>query len=508
METELYLGKARIVDIINPVFEFHKSFDLSWVSIMDGALLNFDNIPGRMISGESDDQLEWMTSESGKRPLYELSNGFLSYLNDIESSESNTPDIEELGLIQDSLLDLDASIQEELDIMEKDSIPNSSLKQMNAVITRFKNFLNEKNLCEDFLKLPKNILNNYLRYFYSQLRMKNGLFYSPKTLICFRAGIHRYMCLNRPEINIIEQVEFKQSNRMLCTMIAKFKNSGQKKESTYEVIQTEDMMKIRAYFDRSNGEILQREIMFNLIYYFGLRGRETLPKLTKDSIICKTSSTGKRYLALNHEILTKNSKASLQQKEFMDEKEPRAYENETCRAECPVTAWEFYLQQINHTPNLFPKPCKTHSKKISEWYAPVQTVGKNTIDNLMANISSDLKLSRRYTNHCIRVTLVTVLKENGYTNTDICSYTGHKNPQSVERYARKRRDESFEEMSEALHNGSSSKFVQIQKVSKKSRVVIRTSPERLSNVSTEAKASVSINFNGPFHKCEFHVVRQ
>ena len=45
-----------------------------------------------------------------------------------------------------------------------------------------------------------------------------------------------------------------------------------------------------------------------------------------------------------------------------------------------------------------------------------------TIDTLNANISSDLKLSRRYTNHSIWVTTVTVLKENGYTssNSDIC----------------------------------------------------------------------------------------
>ena len=39
-----------------------------------------------------------------------------------------------------------------------------------------------------------------------------------------------------------------------------------------------------------------------------------------------------------------------------------------------------------------------------------------------------IKLSRRYTNHCIRVTMVTVLKEKGFSNFDICKYTGHKNP--------------------------------------------------------------------------------
>ena len=65
---------------------------------------------------------------------------------------------------------------------------------------------------------------------------------------------------------------------------------------------------------------------------------------------------------------------------------------------------------------------------MTKWYTSSQTVGKNTNDNLMANLSKKWKLSRRYANDCIRVTLVTVLKVHGYTNADICSYTGQKKP--------------------------------------------------------------------------------
>lgn len=349
------------------------------------------------------------------------------------------------------------------------------------------------------MNLPPTILNNYLRYFYSELRQKDGSFYSPKTLICFRAGIHRYMCLHRPDINILEQSAFKQSNRMLLAMVSKYKNAGQKKESNYEVIQKEDMLKIRAYFDRSNGEVLQREIMFNLIYYFGLRGRETLPKLTKDSVICIPSSTNKRFLKLNHEILTKNSKVSLLRKEFEDAKDARAYENLDCPEECPVVAWEMYMQHIADIPRLFPKPCKLTSKKSEKWFSSIQPVGKNTIDNLMSTLSRDLNLSRRYTNHCIRVTLVTVLKENGYSNSDICSYTGHKNPQSVDRYSRKRRDEDFEEMSSALHQGTSSSRIEVQKISKKSKITITSSDEPTNTLP--CNRIVNINFNGTFNNC-------
>ena len=62
-----------------------------------------------------------------------------------------------------------------------------------------------------------------------------------------------------------------------------------------------------------------------------------------------------------------------------------------------------------------------------------EVIGKNTIDNLMPRLFAKLQLSKRYMNHCIRVTMVTVLKENGYSNNDIARVTGHKNPLSAER---------------------------------------------------------------------------
>ena len=260
-------------------------------------------------------------------------------------------------------IDLDASIEEELDRLESDNMPTSSKKQMNSAIVRFITFLRDNKLSVDILKLPHSILNKYLRYFYSQLRKKDGCYYSPRTLVCFRAGIHRYMRFHRPDINIIDDSNFGQANRMLATMVGKFKTSGQPKPQSYGVIEEEDMKKIREYFDRSDGETLQREVMFNIIYYFGLRGRETLSKLSKESIICQTSSTGRNYLALNHELLTKNSKASLIPKEFQDAKEARAYECVGFPKECPVIAWKTYMERIKDSDNLFPKPCKLKSKK-------------------------------------------------------------------------------------------------------------------------------------------------
>ena len=85
---------------------------------------------------------------------------------------------------------------------------------------------------------------------------------------------------------------------------------------------------------------------------------------------------GKRYLELNHELLTKNSRASLTPKEYVDAKEAKAFEYNACQDECPVAAWEIYMECIKDFPHLFPKPSNLQSKKTKT------KCRKNTFDSL------------------------------------------------------------------------------------------------------------------------------
>ena len=50
----------------------------------------------------------------------------------------------------------------------------------------------------------------------------------------------------------------------------------------------------------------------------------------------------------------------------------------------------------------------SHSDEV--WYCNVQ-LGKNTLGTFMSLISKELKLSQKYTNHCIRATSVSLLDE-------------------------------------------------------------------------------------------------
>ena len=461
------------------------------------SLIDLSNIPEGQISGLDTETLNWVTEQSSERFISELSDGFLNFLNEEETSER-----------------VDEEILNELDELEKENTPRSSLQQTTANISRFRTFLTEKNLSSDIDKVPPAILDTYLRYFYSSLRTKDGKLYAPKTLICIRAAIHRYFQINRPNVNIIEDRSFCQSNRMLKTMVAKFKKSGQEvSKERYPVIQKKDMEKIRLYFDRSTPMKLQEEIIFNLLYYFGLRGRETLPHLTKDSFSLETSSTGKVFLTIQHEILSKNAKASLRTKDFNDIKTYRMYEYPEKSEECPIVAWKLYIEMISDSPYLFPKPSAMQIHRRKKNFCEKQPLGKHSIDNLMSNLSRKIDLSRMYTNHCIRVTMITGLKEHGFSNAEISDISGHKNPHSVDRYFRRRKDEDLENMADSLHleSSASASLVHVQKISSKARILTMSSEMCASTSGIIHEAGINkpiqpvINFNGRFYNCSFNI---
>ena len=294
---------------------------------------------------------------------------------------------------------------------------------------------------------------------------------------------------------------------MLKTMVHRYKRSNQiKLEDKYPAVELEDMSRLRLYFDRSDPEILQQEIAFNFLYYFSLRGRETLPHMGKNSVIIEHDSTGRRYMRMQCDMLSKNAKASLVRNEFENLKNSRIYENGEDTSHCPVAAFELYREKIENcgTDSLFPKPCKNQTKiSQGEWYTKEKSVGKNTLDTLMATLSRKANLSKRYTNHCLRVTAITILKENGASNEEIATFSGHKNPCSVQRYCRKRKDESFQKYSDQLNGGFDKSCV---KVGKFEHGEIRVNKEVISvNKENGIGCAISVNFSGNFENCVFNI---
>jgi integrase len=68
------------------------------------------------------------------------------------------------------------------------------------------------------------------------------------------------------------------------------------------------------------------------------------------------------------------------------------------------------------------------------WYTRAP-LGKNTLSNLMTNISKLAHLSMNYTNHSIRATSITEMDEAGVASGHIMRISGHKSEASIKNYS-------------------------------------------------------------------------
>ena len=81
---------------------------------------------------------------------------------------------------------------------------------------------------------------------------------------------------------------------------------------------------------------------------------------------------------------------------------------------------------------LFQTPKQNHPKS-GPWYTKTP-MGKNTLGNMMKSLSHNAKLSKKYTNHCIRTTSIRILDKEGFDDREICQVSGHNNQSSLASY--------------------------------------------------------------------------
>ena len=127
----------------------------------------------------------------------------------------------------------------------------------------FKKFLIKANLNPNFETLRREVLADYITWFYTSLRTRNGHFYAPATLLCIRAAIQRHLRTFQGgnKCNIVTDPAFSEANKSLRNMVVAFSCSGGKIKH-YNAITPQDLHKIWNHFDRSTPVILQEEVIF------------------------------------------------------------------------------------------------------------------------------------------------------------------------------------------------------------------------------------------------------
>ena len=154
-------------------------------------------------------------------------------------------------------------------------------------------------------KLP-GLLNN----FYCDARTQKGELYHVSTLKPMRSNMNRWFKENR-NIDIIEDVRFTRSNMMFKGSKVRSKKAGKGTRKSTLAICEEDMKSLADYFNMDhfqtpNPAVLQRNIIFNTLYYFCHRGKENLNEMQKNWFKIEVDPQGSKYIIQNIDELDKN----------------------------------------------------------------------------------------------------------------------------------------------------------------------------------------------------------
>ena len=104
---------------------------------------------------------------------------------------------------------------------------------------------------------------------------------------------------------------------------------------------------------------------------------------------------------------------------------------------CPVLSCERYISKLNPDNTAFWQlPCYTFNEQYPVWYTRA-LLGKNTLSNLMTNISKLANLSMNYTSHAIRANSITEMNEAGVASRHIMRISGHISEASIKNYSKR-----------------------------------------------------------------------
>ena len=147
--------------------------------------------------------------------------------------------------------------------------------------------------------------------------------------------------------------------------------------------------------------------------------------MTKSTFSFDVDSEGHEYIKMKDTEATKNYQGGAKQKE-QDYTDQRMYGP-------GVTQLRLYMSKLHpDLDRLFQLPLKNYDIN-SNWYKKEQ-IGKNTIANMMQNISKKAGLSQSYTCHSVRASTITTLYRSGVDPQSIARITKHKNPNSLAHY--------------------------------------------------------------------------
>ena len=337
-------------------------------------------------------------------------------------------------------------------------------------------WLKETSRKEDFESDAPKDLNTTLRNFYGEVRNQEGKEYNHNSMRSIRSGINRHLQSHPHEraIDIIKDKDFNSANNIFDGYLKKCKAEGLDATEHKATLTDKDWKTLHdsKVLSTATPTTLQNKVLTNLLTHFGRRGSEGLRQMKKNTFVLKTDENGKKYFETGYNELTKNYQNSSGKAKDISKGKAVMVE-QPGDPTCPVTSFIQYLDHLDPNCNtLFTYPfdhvnyTKRKTWKGQKIWYSTDPLGKNTLASKMKNITTEAGLSKTYTNHCMRSTVITRLSRMGVEARKIINVTGHKHPGSVEHYCAEPSIDEKADLSNKLHDkGPAAKKLKIQQVS-------------------------------------------
>ena len=187
---------------------------------------------------------------------------------------------------------------------------------------------------------------------------------------------------------------------------------------------------------------LQRKVQFDVRYFFCQRGSENIYNMKRDTFeLGYIQETGMSYVFKAKDEKQKNHKEY--HNPIITGYMPQLLDD-TGRPHklCPVRSFENYTFTLNKDVEyLWQTPNDAAFNRGEPKCFKKGRVGEGKLGMFMQEISALCELSRKYTNHSIRVTGTTNLTQASFSPNQIMSITGHKSVNSLAMYQRVHGDE-------------------------------------------------------------------
>ena len=173
---------------------------------------------------------------------------------------------------------------------------------------------------------------------------------------------------------------------------------------------------------------LTEKVWFYITCHFCLRACESQAMLRVEDFEEKHDEQEQPYFVLSNSFTSKNHQGGMSSvRDTVSEGR--------IQAPSQVAAMKLLFRKLDDkSDRIFQMAKKSYSSE-GKWYTGC-LIGKNTISAMMKRLSTKARLSKVYTNHCVRATCITRLTAQGVDPQTILGTSGHRSVQSLCTYNR------------------------------------------------------------------------